>query len=149
MAADTRSRVGEESCMRCFKSAAIAALSVAAIAQSGTALAQQSLADYVREGKREVVLAAITSPDVDVDQAEPDGSTSLHWAVYAVDHEMVRALLDAGATADVTNRFGSTPLTEAVKVADLELVRMLLDAGADPDSPNQDNQTALMLASSI
>ncbi|HEX6993109.1 MAG TPA: ankyrin repeat domain-containing protein [Gammaproteobacteria bacterium] len=135
--------------MRSWKLAAIAVLSAATAALPGIASAQQSLAKYVRDGKRDIVLAAITSPDVDVDQTEPDGSTALHWAVYEVDHELVRALLDAGATVNVTSRYGSTPLTEAVKVGDLELVRMLLDAGADPDSPNQDNQTALMLAASI
>lgn len=135
--------------MRRWKPAALAALSIAAVALSADALAQKSLADYAREGKRDIVLAAITSPDVDVDETEPDGSTALHWAVYRVDHDMVRALLAAGATPNVTNRYGSTPLTEAVKLGDVELVRMLLDAGADPDSPNQDNQTALMLAASI
>ena len=138
-----------ESRMTSWKLAAMTALSVAAAALSGAALAQQSLAEYAREGKRDIVLAAIMSPDVDVDETEPDGTTALHWAVYRVDHEMVRALLDAGATPDVTNRYGSTPLTEAVKLGDVELVRMLLDAGADPDSPNQDDQTALMLAASI
>lgn len=135
--------------MRSWKLAAIAALSAATAALPCIASAQQTLAKYVRDGKREIVLAAITSPDVDVDQSEPDGSTALHWAVYKVDHELVRALLDAGATVNVTSRYGSTPLTEAVKLGDVELVRMLLDAGADPDSPNLDNQTALMLAASI
>ncbi len=120
-----------------------------AAAFSSVTLAQQTLVDLVRAGQRDAVLAAITSPDLDVNAAEPDGSTALHWATYTVDHELVRALLDAGAKADITNRYGSAPLTEAVKLADVELVRMLLDAGADPDSPNQDNQTALMLASSV
>jgi len=120
-----------------------------AIVLNQAAIAQQSLVDWVRDGKRDSVLAAITSPDVDVNAAAPDGATALHWATYQVDHELVRALLDAGAEADVTNAFGSTPLAEAVKLGDVELVRMLLDAGADPDSPNQDNQTMLMLASNI
>jgi ankyrin repeat protein len=120
-----------------------------ALALSSAALAQESLVDQVRDGKRESVLAAITSPEVDVNAAAPDGSTALHWATYQVDHELVRALLDAGAVADVSNEFGSTPLTEAIKLGDLELVQMLLDAGADPDSPNADNQTMLMLASNI
>ncbi len=98
---------------------------------------------------REAVLAAITSPDIDLNAAEPDGSTALLWATYKVDHELVRALLKAGAKANVTNHYGSSPLTEAVKLGDVDLVRMLLDARADPNSPNQDSQTALMLASSI
>ena len=81
--------------------------------------------------------------------AEPDGSTALLWATYKVDHELVRALLKAGAKPNVTNHYGAAPLTEAVKLGDVDLVRMLLDAQADPNSPNQDDQTALMLASSI
>lgn len=105
-----------------------------------------TLGDLVRTGKRESVLAAITSPDVDVNEKAPDGSTALMWATFNVDHELVRALLKAGAKADVTNRYGGTALAEAVKLEDIELVRLLLDAGADVDSPNLDNQTALMLA---
>jgi uncharacterized protein len=128
--------------------AAIGLLSLAASlsqAQSGP----QTLADLIRAGNREAVLAAITSPDIDVNALEPDGSTAVQWATYRVDHEMVRALLKAGAKANVTNHFGSSPLSEAVKLGDLELTRMLLDAHADVNSPNQDNQTALMLAASI
>jgi ankyrin repeat protein len=129
--------------------AAVGLLTLGMSALSSVAVAQQTLVDLVRAGQRDAVLAAITSPDLDVNAAEPDGSTALHWATYAVDKELVRALLDAGAKADIANRFGSSPLVEAVKLADVELVRMLLDAGADPDSANQDNQTALMLASNL
>jgi ankyrin repeat protein len=131
-----------------FKGVAIGLLSLAA-ASSVAASAQETLADLIRSGHREAVLAAITSPDIEIDAKEPDGSTALMWATYKVDHELVRALLKAGAKANVTNNFGSSPLAEAVKLGDVELVRVLLEAGADADSPNQDNQTALMLASSI
>lgn len=109
----------------------------------------QTLSDLIRAGQRDAVLAAISSPAVDVNAPDPDGSTALLWATYAVDHDLVRALLKRGAKANVTNQFGASPLSEAVKLGDVELVRMLLNAGANPDSPNQDDQTALMLASSI
>jgi uncharacterized protein len=129
--------------------AAIAVLSLGAAASSFAQSGPQSLVDLVRSGQREAVLAAITSPAVDVNVPAPDGSTALLWAAYNVDHEMVSALLKRGAKVNAANRFGDYPLTEAVKLGDVELVRMLLDAGADPDSPNQDGETALMLASSI
>ncbi len=124
-------------------------LSLGAVAFSAAVFGQETLSDLIRAGNREAVLVAITSPDLDVNAAEPDGSTPLLWATYQVDHELVRALLKAGAKANVTNSFGATPLTEGAKLGDLELVRMLLEAGADPDSPNQDGQTALMLAASV
>ncbi|HTL92314.1 MAG TPA: ankyrin repeat domain-containing protein [Steroidobacteraceae bacterium] len=128
---------------------AAALLSLGAGAWANAASGPQTLTDLIRAGNREAVLAAITSPDIDVNAADPDGSTPLLWATYKVDHEMVRALLKKGAQAKITNNFGATPLTEAVKLDDADLVRMLLDAGADPDSANQDGQTALMLASSV
>ena len=129
--------------------AAIGVLSFGAAAFSSAAQGPESLVDLIREGNREAVLAAITSPDIDVNAADPDGSTPLMWATYKVDHQLVQALLKKGAKAKVTNHFGSSPLTEAVKLGDVELVRMLLKAGADADSPNQDGQTALMLAASV
>jgi ankyrin repeat protein len=129
--------------------ALIGVLLLGAAALANAASGPQSLIDLIRAGNREAVLAAITSPDIDVNAADPDGSTPLLWATYKVDHEMVRALLKKGAKAKVTNHYGDSPLIEAVKLGDVELVRMLLDAGADPNSPNQDNQTALMLASTI
>jgi ankyrin repeat protein len=135
--------------MRTWKLAAASLLALTGAVWGAAASAQESLADLLKAGNREAVLAAITGPHVDVNAAEPDGSTALHYAVYSVDPELVRALLDAGAKADVTSLYGSTPLTEAVKLGHLEMVRMLLDAGADPNSPNQDNQTALMLAAAI
>jgi len=130
-------------------SAAIGVLSLGAAALSSAQSGPQSLVDLVRSGQREAVLAAITSPAVDVNVPAPDGSTALMWATYNVDHELVRALLKDGAKVNVTNRYGDSALEEAVKLADVEIVRMLLDAGANPDSPNQDGQTALMLASTI
>jgi ankyrin repeat protein len=120
-----------------------------AFAASPAAWAAETLVDLVRAGNREAVLAAITSPDIDVNAQAPDGSTALMWAAYKVDHELVRALLKAGASARTVNRYGSSPLAEAVKLGDVELVRMLLDARADPDSPNEDNQTALMIAADV
>ena len=83
---------------------------------------------------------------VDVNQAQPDGSTPLHWAVYRVDRELVNALLKKGARANITNRYGASPLAEAARVANRELVGMLLEAGADANVVNEDGQTPLMLA---
>ncbi|MFO7325211.1 MAG: ankyrin repeat domain-containing protein [Pseudomonadota bacterium] len=110
---------------------------------------QRTLVDLVREGKRDSVLAAITSPHVDVNVRAPDGSTPLMWAVFAADHEMVDALLERGAKVNVTNDYGASALTEAIRLQDMALFRTLLDAGADVNVRNLDNQTALMLAISV
>jgi ankyrin repeat protein len=110
-----------------------------------TAHAQSTRADRIQSGDRVAALAMLAGR-IDVNQAQPDGTTPLHWAVYRVDRELVDALLKKGARADVVNRYGASPLAEAVRVANAELVEMLLEAGADANVANEDGQTALMLA---
>jgi uncharacterized protein len=107
--------------------------------------AQSALADRIQAGDRMAALALIAQ-GADVNQAQADGSTPLHWATYRVDRELVDALLKRGARARVVNRYGASPLTEAARVANAELVGMLLEAGADANVTNEDGQTALMLA---
>ena len=109
-------------------------------AQSG------SLADLIQTGNRKAALERIRSRGADVNEAQPDGTRPIHWAVFKVDYELLDALIAKKAKADVTNEFGATPLAEAVKLADARMVKMLLDAGAGVEGANQDGQTALMLA---
>jgi uncharacterized protein len=112
---------------------------------SATALADSRLADLIEAGRVAAAIELIEA-GVDVNAAQRDGTTPLHWAAYRVDVDLTRLLLTHGAQADVANRFRATPLGEAVKAAQPAIVELLLEAGADPDAPNQDGQTALMLA---
>src|SRR5206468_12479306 len=82
----------------------------------------------------------------DVNEAQPDGTRPIHWAVYRVDYELLGALIARKANLNVRNEFGSTPIAQAAELADARMVKMLLDAGADPEGANPDGQTALMLA---
>jgi len=89
---------------------------------------------------------AVTHADdpADVDQAKPDGSTPLQWAVYAGDHDEMRRLIDAGADIALETRYGVTAMSLAAEVGDTEALRILLDAGADVESPAADGMTSLM-----
>ena len=82
----------------------------------------------------------------DVNQAQPDGTRPIHWAVYRVDHELVDALVAKKARVDVANEFGHTPLAEAVRQGDARIVKTLLGAGSGTEAANADGQTALMVA---
>ena len=106
---------------------------------------KDSLADLIQAGNRKAALEKIHA-GADVNEAQPDGTRPIHWAVYRVDYELVDALIAKKAKVDVANEFGSTPLAEAVKLADARIVKSLLDAGAAPESPNLDGETALMVA---
>lgn len=107
--------------------------------------AQASLASLIQSGSRKAALERIRA-GANVNEAQPDGTRPIHWAVFRVDYEVVAALIAKKAAVDVANEFGSTPLAEAAKLGDARLVKMLLDAGAKPNAGNADGETAFMLA---
>src|SRR5215467_35690 len=83
----------------------------------------------------------------DVNAAQPDGTTALHWAAHWNDAEAVDLLLRAGANAKAENRYGATPLSEAVVSGSAKTIEALLRAGADPKTlTTQDGETVLMTA---
>ena len=109
----------------------------------GAAERDLRLVDAVRDGDAEAV-AALLAGDADVDAVSADGSTALHWAVYADDAETVGRLLAAGAAVDAANDHGVTPLALACGNRSAPLVMALLDAGADPNATIWSGETALM-----
>ena len=106
--------------------------------------ASPPLVDAVKAGNREAALALVAKK-ADVNAAEPDGTTALHWAVQRNDLDLVTRLIRAGAKVNVKNDYGSTPMSEAAVVASAPLLEALLEAGGDVESPNSDGQTALMV----
>ena len=117
---------------------------IAVVAMAATANGQ-TLADRIQSGDRGAALELLAK-GADVNQAQADGTTPLHWAVYRFDRELVQTLLRKGARVNAINRYGASPLSEAARVANLEITDMLLEAGADANVANEDGQTALMLA---
>ncbi len=68
----------------------------------------------------------------DVNAAQGDGMTALHWAAEYGDEEMAGMLIYAGAKLEPQTRIGSyTPLHLAAKSGSAAVARMLLEAGAD------------------
>ena len=108
----------------------IAALPALALAQ------KDSLARLIQTGNRKAALEKIRT-GADVNEAQPDGTRPIHWAVYKVDYELLDALIAKKAKVDVANEFGAAPLAEAAKLADARMVKTLLDAGAGPEAANE------------
>ena len=89
---------------------------------------------------------ALLDRQVDVNTAETDGTTALHWAAYKGDVETAQLLLDAGADVETPNRYGVTPLALAAGRGSTPIVEALLDAGADPNTTLPEGETVLMTA---
>ena len=106
---------------------------VSALLAAGPALAESPLADAIENGRRDAALrAASHQGGMDVNAAQGDGTTPLHWAAYQLDADLVqRAFVGTARKRTRQNRYGASPLGEAVKAANAEIVAMLLDAGAN------------------
>lgn len=83
---------------------------------------------------------------VELNATQVDGMTALHWAVYHNDLETTEALLNAGAKADVHNRYQVSPLSLACTNGNNEIVKKLLEAGADANTSLPGGETVLMTA---
>jgi uncharacterized protein len=109
------------------------------------ATSKAPLADVAEEMDK-AALRALLSQHADVNAAQVDGMTALHWAVFRDDNEAARLLLEAGAKVTATNRYGVTPLSLACTNGNGVMVEMLLKAGADPNTTLPGGETALMTA---
>ena len=83
----------------------------------------------------------------DVNGAQGDGMTALHWAATYGDPELTEVLLYAGANVRATSRLGRfTPLHVASQGGFAVVVKALLDRGADVNAATTTGATPLMLA---
>lgn len=109
------------------------------------AAAEAPIADAAEKSDRQAV-RELLGRRVDVDRAQVDGMTALHWAAHLDDLETARLLVDAGADVGPENRYGVTPLALACTNGGGAMVGLLLEAGADPDATLRGGETALMTA---
>ena len=114
-------------------------------AASAAEHARPPLIDAVKHGDH-VALRSLLQKKADVNAAEPDGSTALHWAAYQSDGEAADLLLRAGAKPNAATDLGVTPLWLASQNGDSGMVARLLRAGSDPNVALLAGETALMVA---
>jgi ankyrin repeat protein len=104
------------------------------------------LVEAVRAGDAQRV-RALLARKADVNAAEGDGMTALHWAADRGDATVAGLLVRAGASLDAVTRLGQyTPLHVAARKGRAAVAALLLQAGARPDARALSGATALHLA---
>ena len=103
------------------------------------------LIEAVQKQDKEAV-RLLLNQHVDVNAAEPDGTTALHWAANRDDLDTANLLIRAGARVGAANDFGVTPLFLACTNGSAGMIKILLNAGADSNVALPAGETALMTA---
>jgi ankyrin repeat protein len=118
------------------------------LAGSAAAASESPLIEAVQKQDVQRV-RTLLQQGTDVNQAEFDGSTALHWAAYVDDPDIMDVLLKAGAKVNLANQFGITPLMQACDSRDPKIVDLLLNAGADANARAEGGETPVMRAARV
>ena len=104
------------------------------------------VADAAMNGDVEAVRTLLAG-GADVNTAQGDGMTALHWAAFRDDDALARLLLGAEADSTVTTRVGAiTPLSLAASNGSAAMVETLVAARAGVNIPTTTGATPLMAA---
>jgi ankyrin repeat protein len=107
------------------------AIAVVCAAASSARVGGSPVADAAMQNDLASV-RSLVGQGADVNAAEGDGMTALHWAAEHGNRDLAAFLVGSGANVRAVTRIGAhTPLHVAAKVGDPQVVRVLVDAGAD------------------
>src|SRR5256712_9399055 len=113
---------------------------------NGVFAASADLADAVMKGNRAAV-RSLLQKKADVNAAQSDGATALHWAARLDDLETADLLIHSGANVSAVTRGGATPLELAAVNGSAAMIEKLIQAGADVNARlTKYGDTALMMA---
>jgi ankyrin repeat protein len=116
------------------------------VLHAASTLQAKELPRAAMQGDREAVRQLLRQ-NADLNAAQGDGMTALHWAASRNDVEMGKMLLAAGANLKSATRIeGLTPLAVACTNGSAAMVELLLSKGADANLRGE-LWTPLMLAS--
>lgn len=109
-------------------------------------VAESPVADAAQRGDLEVVRSLLRD-GADVNAAQGDGMSALHWAAQGGQVEIIDVLLYAGANPEATTRLGGyTPLHLASRAGRAGAIQKLLAGQADVDVRTATGVTALHYA---
>ena len=113
---------------------------------AGYAALLSPVLDAAKRGDIESLKAELRA-GADVNAAQADGFTALHWAAKTGNREVAEVLIAAGADIRATTRLGShMPLHVAAATGKAEVAEALLEAGAPADAMTSTGAQPLHLA---
>ena len=122
-----------------------AALGVVALLGAGAA-PDAPVADAAMRGDL-AALRTLVQNGADVNAAQGDGMSALHWAAQHGNRDMAELLVRAGASLDAVTRIGQyTPLHLASKVGAADVVAALAAAGSDVKAKTASGAEAIHFA---
>jgi len=131
---------------RLFSGVCVSAISALCLSAVLAAAAAAPVAEAAMAGNKETV-RALLKQGMDVNAAQGDGMTALHWAARQGDVEIAQMLLYAGANVKASTRLGGyTPLLMAAQVGHAPMLEMLIKSGADAKVATANGTTPLMMA---
>ena len=141
----SKTRIQQTARRLCLLGACFSAVGMAAF----YARSDAPVADAVMRGDSSQ-LRLLIKQGLDVNTAQSDGMTALHWAASRGDTSAVRMLVAAGARIETQTRNGNyTPLHLAARAGKANATRVLLASGANVNAPTTTGgATALHFASS-
>jgi ankyrin repeat protein len=121
-------------CAGVLASAMVVAQAKAPVADAAMARDAEAVRKLIKDG-------------AEINAAQGDGMTALHWAAMRGDAEMAATLLYAGASTRATTRLNNyTPLHLAAQAGHLAVIEALLKGGANASAATSNGTTPLMLA---
>ncbi len=94
----------------------------------------------------EKVMTAVLTRGIAVNERDSSwGETALHWAVHNKRHELVVALLAAGADANVKDNDGRTSVWWGALNSTAGILQLLMDDGGSANEPENDGWTPLIM----
>src|SRR5215470_11946842 len=125
---------------------ALAVVPVAGMIAAAAPAGGMAVVDAAMNGNRDAV-RSLLKDGADVNTAQADGMTALHWAAQKGDVDLAKLLLYASANVRATTRIGGyTPLLVASRNGNAEMIDALLAGGAEVNNATTNGTTALMLA---